>query len=198
MALGQYKQAREALESLKREGSDVYHMLGTVSLGKELSKFRTLPNDYAYYKVLLETGDVAQAKQGYDELLKVQQIRQNGTIYWLILFDRGQIAELEGDLKLAIDLYRQAVDVIEQQRSTINTEASKIGFVGDKQTVYHRLIATLFSDRQYSSALEYIERSKSRALVDMLASKKDFAVQAGNEQQVRELLAGADGIDQEF
>ncbi len=198
MALGQYKQAREALESLKREGSDVYHMLGTVSLGKELSKFRTLPNDYAYYKVLLETGDVAQAKQGYDELLKVQQIRQNGTIYWLILFDRGQIAELEGDLKLAIDLYRQAVDVIEQQRSTINTEASKIGFVGDKQTVYHRLIATLFSDRQYSSALEYIERSKSRALVDMLASKKDFAVQAGNEQQVRELLARADGIDQEF
>ena len=32
----------------------------------------------------------------------------------------------------------------------------------------------------------------------MLASKKDFAVQAGNEQQVRELLARADGIDQEF
>jgi tetratricopeptide (TPR) repeat protein len=164
---------------------------------EELWTYKDLPKNYAYNKVLLETGDVAQAKQGYDELLKVSQIKVNGTIYWLILFDRGRIGEQEGDLKLAIDLYRRAVDIIEQQRSTINTETSKIGFVGDKQAVYRRLIAALFNDKQYSSALEYIERSKSRALVDLLATKKDFAVQKGNEEQVRELLAMTDKSEQQ-
>jgi CHAT domain-containing protein len=204
MALGQYKQAREAFENLKREGSDNLRTLGSVvvlvfaQVGEaELWTYRDLPKNYAYCKVLLETGDIAQAKKGYDELLKVPQIKVNGTIYWLILFDCGQIAEQEGNFKLAIDLYRQAVDVIEQQRSTINTETSKIGFVGDKQAVYRHLIAALFNDRQYSSALEYIERSKSRALVDMLATKKDFAVQTGNERQVRELLAMTDKGEQE-
>ena len=63
--------------------------------------------------------------------------------------------------------------------------------------MYRYLIAALFNDKQYSSALEYIERSKSRALVDMLATKKDFAVQTGNEQQVRELLAMTDKSEQE-
>ncbi|MGA2332376.1 MAG: CHAT domain-containing protein [Syntrophales bacterium] len=204
IALGQYKQAREAFELLKREGSDSMRTIGTAvalvlfQVGEEeLWSYKDLPKNYAYCKVLLETGDVAQAKKGYDELLKVPQIKVNGTIYWLILFDRGRIAEQEGDLKLTIDSYRRAVDAIERQRSTINTETSKIGFVGDKQAVYRRLIAALFNDKQYSSALEYIERSKSRALVDMLATKKDFAVQTGNEGQVRELLAMTDNSEQE-
>ena len=135
MALGQYKQAREAFELLKREGSDSMRTLGTAvalvlfQVGEEeLWTYRDLPKNYAYCKVLLETGDVAQAKKGYDELLKVPQIKVNGTIYWLILFDRGRIAEQEGDLKLAIDLYRRAVDAIERQRSTINTESEQDRF----------------------------------------------------------------------
>jgi CHAT domain-containing protein len=204
IALGQYKQAREAFDRLKVEGSNYMRTLASVvavvlfQVGEEeLWTYKDLPKNYAYNKVLLETGDVAQAKKGYDELLKIPQIKVNGTIYWLILFDRGRIAEQEGDRKLAIDLYGRAVAAIEQQRSTINTETSKIGFVGDKQAVYSRLIAALFKDRQYSSALEYIERSKSRALVDMLATKKDFAVQTGNEQRVRELLAMTDKSEQE-
>ena len=204
IALDQYKQAREAFELLKLEGSNYMRTLGSAialvlfQVGEEeLWTYKDLPKNYAYNKVLLETGDVAHAKKGYDELLKVPQIKVNGTIYWLILFDRGRIGEQEGDLKLAIDLYRRAVDIIEQQRSTINTETSKIGFVGDKQAVYRRLIAALFNDKQYSSALEYIERSKSRALVDLLATKKDFAVQKGNEEQVRELLAMTDKSEQQ-
>ena len=105
------------------------------------------------------------------------------------MFDRGRIYEREGDTKQAIEFYKQSIDVIEFQRSTINTEASKIGFVGDKQAVYQRLIATLFADGQYAVAFEYIERSKARALVDMLASKQDFAVHTANAAQVRTLLA---------
>ncbi len=47
-------------------------------------------------------------------------------------------------------------------------------------------------------AFEYVERSKARALVDLLASKKDFAVKTGNEQEVKTLLAGRDATEKEL
>lgn len=204
IALGRYDRALAAFQVLKESGGLQFFRAAatitaaaTVQVG-EMWTWLDLPVDYTYFKVLLETGDTAQAKQGFDELLKVPQAKDNGPIYWLILFDRGRIAELEGSRQEAIDLYRQAVDIIEPQRSTINTEASKIGFVGDKQAVYARLIDALSSDKQYSAALEYIERSKSRALVDMLAKKKDFSVQAGDAKQIRELLALKEQSEQEL
>ncbi len=203
MALGRYDKAREAFKTLKndtrfmKEKAETGFLASAVFQVGDMWSYQELPENFSYCRVLLETGDAAQAKQGYDELLKIPQIKDNGPIYWMILFDRGRIAEQEGNLKQAIGFYSQSVDVIEQQRSTINTEACKIGFVGDKQTVYCRLIDALFSDKQYASALEYIERSKSRALVDMLAMKKDFAVQAGDEKQIRELLAVKDQGEQE-
>ena len=195
------KQYDKALEHLKdnwgafRSLTNV--LIGASFEGQSVYIFTELPQKFMLNKCLYETGKIEEAKAGYDALLKLPQTQDNGEILWMILFDRGRISEAEGTLKDAITYYRQAIDIIEQQRSTINTEASKIGFVGDKQAVYRYLIAALFNDRQYSSALEYIERSKSRALVDMLATKKDFAVQTGNEQQVRELLAMTDKSEQE-
>jgi CHAT domain-containing protein len=89
------------------------------------------------------------------------------------------------------------VEVIEQQRSTINTESSKIGFVGDKQALYFNLVQALYHERQYERAFEYVERAKSRALVDLLASKKDFAVKGGNKNEIKTALAMNDSAEAE-
>jgi CHAT domain-containing protein len=196
MALRDFSKAHKILN---RSDGGWARMVANVLIGGGEDLFATveLPNAYMKAKCLLETGDISQAKEEYDSLLNNVHSKDVGEIYWMLLFDRGLIAEKEGNLKESVGYYRQAVDVIEQKRSTINTEASKIGFVGDKQAVYRYLIAALFNDKQYSSTLEYIERSKSRALVDMLATKKDFAVQGGNEKQVRELLAMTDKSEQE-
>jgi amino acid transporter len=115
-------------------------------------------------RCLLENGDLAAAKTGYDDLLKLDQSRENGEIYWIALYDRGRIAEREGDRPGAIGYYQRSIEVIEQQRASINTEANKIGFVGDKQAVYARLISLLLQERRDSDAFEAVERSKSRAL----------------------------------
>ncbi len=143
-------------------------------------------------KSLFEIGRMAEAKEGYDTLLRYPYIANQGETYWNILFDRGRITEKEGHLKEAIVFYGKAIDVVEQQRASINTEASKIGFVGDKQALYHALIRSLHQNNQNEKAFEYIERAKSRALVDLLASKKDFAVKGGNEKEIRGVLARND------
>ena len=159
--------------------------------GEGLWVWQDLPREFIFSKTRFEVGQVAEAKAGYDKLLGIPQTKDNGDLYWVILFDRGRIAEKEGQRAQAVELYRKAVDVIEGQRATLNTEASKIGFVGDKQAVYQYLVAALLAENRNAEAFEFVERAKSRALVDMLAAKQDFAIHTVNAQQVRTLLAQA-------
>lgn len=150
--------------------------------------WQELPRAYMLNRALLGMNRKDEARAGYDQLLTVPQLPDNGEIYWLILFDRGRIAESDGELEKAAEFYRKAIEVIEQQRSNISTEANKIGFVGDKQDVYARQISLLFRMQQAAQAFEYIERSRARALVDMLATKQDFALPEQNRQQTAALL----------
>jgi CHAT domain-containing protein len=149
-------------------------------------------------KCLYETGHMAEAKQAHDALLGRQELKELGDLYWVVLYDRGRMAEKEGSMGQGIVFYKQAIDVIERQRSTINTEASRIGFVGDKQQVYHRLIAVLVAEGQPAQAFEYVERAKARALVDLLASKQDFATSGATPQQVAMFMKDLNQVDEEL
>jgi CHAT domain-containing protein len=194
MALGDFQRSLatikedEGLGWLRDFGRGSSLLLTGIGANDDIFASMQLPKAFILNKSLYETGQVNAAKAGYDKLLAIPQTKDNGDIYWLILFDRGKIAEAEGNLKEAIDFYQKAVDVIERQRANINTEASKIGFVGNKQQVYHALIRAWFAQGQPAKAFEYVERSKSRALVDLLASKQDFAARGTNPQQVALLL----------
>ena len=203
LALKNYPKALDAMEqnkdnlfdSLAKGVADAF-VVGETK-GEGLWVWQDLPREFVYNKTLFETGRINEAKAGYDKLLGIPQTKENGDLYWVILFDRGRIAEKEGNRAQAVELYRKAVDVIEGQRATINTEASKIGFVGDKQAVYQYLVAALLADGQNVAAFEYVERAKSRALVDMLAAKQDFAIHTVNAQQVRTLLAQVNTTESE-
>ena len=132
-----------------------------------------LPRAFMISKALLESGRGNEAKADFDRLLGLRQVAENGEIYWLLLSERGRIAEREQDLAGALAWYGRAIDVVEQQRASINTEAIKIGFVGDKQALYGRAIACALALALGAAgrAYDYMERAKSRALVDLLAGK---------------------------
>lgn len=190
MAMGQY----DRILTYKGNFWDAFASVSEGMFGTMFA-FVDLPQEFMTKKALYETGHIKEAKEGYDRLLSKPETKSNGEIYWAILFDRGRISQTEGNIKQAIDFYKQSIDVIESQRSTINTEASKIGFVGDKQAVYGRLIALLVEQGQAGEAFDYVERSKSRALVDMLASKKDFAAPVGDPEKVKLVLTQLDAAD---
>jgi CHAT domain-containing protein len=147
------------------------------------------------YKCELEIGRTREAKLGFDKLLGQAQIRDHSGLYWMLLHDRGRIAALEGDADTAISYFKQAVEAIEQLRATINTEASRIGYVADKQEAYSDLIRLLVAKGNAASAFEYVERSKARALVDILASKQDFVASGLDTVQVRQILTRLDAAD---
>jgi tetratricopeptide (TPR) repeat protein len=146
LALGDFEQAYKS--SLDEAQWTEKYMVGAgFGLGaEEGDTFMALvmvPQLFVYCKSAYETGRAGEAKRGYDKLLNHSRIKSFGELYWMILFDRGRIEENAGNREGAIFYYTKAVEVIEQQRSTIDTEISKIGFVGDKQQVYHRLVAAL-------------------------------------------------------
>lgn len=200
MALGNYEKTRAAIAGDKTFALRAFLdnlVSGALLAGRSNWVWQELPRGFMMNKALFGLGRLDEARQGYDEMLKVPQLKENGEIYWMVLSDRGQIAEQEKHLAEAINHYAKAIEVIESQRSSINTEANKIGFVGDKQEVYGRIISALYRAERHSEALEYIERSKARALVDLLAARQEFAAPAGASEEARQLLASYNSADVE-
>ena len=177
-----------ALTAIKDPQADV---VGLVKIFYDQT-FQEIPKLYILSKSLYETGNIKEAQEGYDQLLGHPQIEQIGGIYWIVLLDRAKIALAEGQKSVAEDMLKKAIDVIEKQRSSINTEAGRIGFVGDKQTAYAELTALLLAEGHYAEAFAYVERAKARALVDLLASQKDITVHGGQTQQIKTTLAQLD------
>lgn len=174
IALGRWEDALKALSNNKAYRLQVLLdnlFSGAAASGRSNWVWQDLPRAYMAARAMLELKRRDDARAAFDRLLKVPELVANGEIHWLSLYDRGRIAEEDGKDAEAIGLYRRAVDVIELQRATIQTEANKIGFIGNRQDVYNRLVRLLIRQGNASEALEVAERAKSRALVDLLASR---------------------------
>jgi len=172
----------------------------SIKMGEKWRKERlyvNLSKLFMITKCLFETGETSTAKQGYESLLAHSQVKNMGDIYWVTLLDMGRIHALEGNREKALELFETAAEIIEKQRSTINSEASKIGFVGDKQKVYYHIVKNLFEEERYEKAFEFVERSKARALVDLLASKSNFASSRVDEVGLDALLKEVNDAERE-
>ena len=76
-----------------------------------------------------------------------------------------------GDRAGAIEAYRQAIAAAEQVRARFRSEEFKTGFFGDVQSVFEGAIRSMMEARQVEAALETSERSRSRALLDLLRGR---------------------------
>ncbi len=147
-----------------------------------------LPKALMAARCHFELGRMDKAREALDALLAHKRAPEQADIYWIALYERGRVAEREGKPAEAIDFYRRAIEIIEQQRASLTTEATKIGFVGNKQQVYARAVALLAGSGRAAEAFDYVERSKSRALVDMLAQKTDFSLRGEGATRARQSL----------
>ena len=148
-------------------------------------------NALVYAQSLARTGRTNDARAMLDTLLALPEIRAMGNFYWVALYERGLIALADGHRDDAIRMLERSVEAIEAVRGTISFEAAKIGFAGDKQAVYAALISALFAQGDWNGAFLITERAKARALVDLLAQRRDLAPPDAVDDKVRELFARA-------
>ena len=152
-------------------------------------------NALVYAKSLVRVGKTNEARGVLETLLASPEIRGMGGIYWAALYERGLIALNDGKRDAAIRLLKQSVEAIESVRSTIAFEATKIGFAGDKQAVYAALVSALFEAGNWNDAFLVAERAKARALVDLLAQRRDLAPPVAVDDKVRALFASATTLE---
>ena len=83
----------------------------------------------------------------------------------------GNLALEEGNWKLAIEAYNRAIEAIEISRSWAMTPESKQEVMEASIDVYYNIVQAYLNTEQNSLALEYVERSKTRNLVELIATR---------------------------
>ena len=164
------RRSKDDAQSSMMKGIVVF-MSGNMDIFRGMDMAR----EFMLAKSAMLAGKTDEARQRYDQLLANPLSSLDGYNHWQMLGDRGAIALADGQPGLAVEHLAKAVEVIEAQRRTIGSEASKMGFVGDKQSVYRNIVAALLANGQPERAFEYAERAKARALVDLLAERSNLA-----------------------
>ncbi|MBA3255926.1 MAG: CHAT domain-containing protein [Pyrinomonadaceae bacterium] len=89
----------------------------------------------------------------------------------------GLLAEAAGEREQAEQSFKRAVALVEELRATLPAEDFRTAFVGDKLTPYTELVRLCLADPNRArviEALEYVERARSRALLDMMGGGLQF------------------------
>ena len=84
----------------------------------------------------------------------------------------GLMNEMQGNNDTALAFFLKAVDTLERDRRALRDERSRGTFLEDRIGFYYAPIQQLLDRRRYAEAFEMLERSRSRALADLLASRK--------------------------
>ena len=85
--------------------------------------------------------------------------------------NHAALAEMSGDLVTALAEYRQAVQLIEQDRRKLKDEQTRNSFMEDKLNYYYHPALLLLQQKKYSEAFSLMEQSRARTIADMLFSR---------------------------
>lgn len=84
----------------------------------------------------------------------------------------------------AVEALAELINYFEEIRAKLTKESQKISYMGTRNEVYDRIIELLLSQGRASEALDYVERARARAFIDILGDKELKA----KSQKVQELL----------
>ncbi|NJN11598.1 MAG: tetratricopeptide repeat protein [Richelia sp. RM1_1_1] len=93
----------------------------------------------------------------------------------------GNIAYTIKDWDKAIEGYSVAIAAVEQSRSWVNTDKRRQEVLGAAIDVYAKMVQIRINTAQCDRALEYVERSKTRNLVELLVNKNLYPSRFGTK-----------------
>lgn len=102
----------------------------------------------------------------------------------------GALAVAQGNVETAQKEYELAIQEVEQLRGRLMVEY-RVSFLEGKESLYEEMVGLYIDQDRPLLGLEYAERAKSRALLDLLAYRLDLTIQAKDakdEPLVEELV----------
>src|SRR5205809_646176 len=150
---------------------DAVELAGHVRAG-----FTKLKMGYELAKAKRRQGDTSAAGQLCVEALKAFDEYEPPWLAYQLYHLLGGIRREEKDDAQAHACYLKAIEAIERMRSHVQSDEFKSTFFRDKLQVYEDMITFCLERHNVEEAFAYVERAKSRALVDLLA--RNFNVRA--------------------
>lgn len=208
MAYAELDRCDEALSSLsearqifEKEGNQVWTALADLQSASVLQRqghydesvvlaqesaavFQThdLPVEEAHAYLVASRAAVAlgqydRASRLATEALHIGEQRNVPTLEYQGHHVLGALAVARGDLEGALAAYDRAIQEVERLRGWLMIEF-RSGFLEDKEVIYQDAVGLCLDLNQPLRGLEYAERAKSRALLDLLAHRLDLGIQA--------------------
>ena len=115
---------------------------------------------------------LGQNGKAEDNLRSAEALAQDLAVPDLIIRAKrllGKSTARQGELADAERYFDGAIEALEGVRASLQIDEFKAAYVGDKLSVYGDMVALLLQQERTREALEYAERAKSRALLDMLS-----------------------------
>jgi CHAT domain-containing protein/tetratricopeptide (TPR) repeat protein len=141
---------------------------------------------------------LAQDDKAHRICLAALQIARDRDVPWLANQARhllGHLAEMEGDEETALEYYEDCAAGVERLRRQVAVEL-RGSFLADKGEIYEDAVSLWLARTEVNHAFDYVERAKSRALVELLAHNLDIRVKVRRESD-RDMVAHVERLRQE-
>ena len=97
----------------------------------------------------------------------------------------GRLKELNGSVNEAEQLYMRAIDQMESLRGNIRLDEMRMSFGRDKYQVYENMVNLKLAKGEKHAAFQFVERSKSRTLIDLLEKNLETVWDTGADESPR-------------
>ncbi|MBO3460167.1 CHAT domain-containing protein [Aetokthonos hydrillicola Thurmond2011] len=119
----------------------------------------------------LELGEIEAAIKSYQLALEIHTPKTNPVDCFKHGHNLGRAALQLGQLQEAIAGLSTAIEAVEQSRAWTTLDLRKQELLSDAINVYFGIVEAYVQDNQPDRAIEYVERSKARNLVELLATR---------------------------
>lgn len=147
-----------------------------------------------WVKALLELGNVHRETKDYEaaldyyrrayDLSKRYHMKE---VLWRAAAGQGSVLRLSGKKTEAVAPYREAVEIVEGMRAALTVEEFRNSFQTKTQDLYRDLVILLIELGRTDESFNYLERSRSRSFIDLLANQK-LNLKAPGDQHLLDLV----------
>jgi len=109
----------------------------------------------------------------------------------------GKIAFVIKDWQLAIEGYGIAIEAVETSRTWATSEFRRQEIIAEAIDIYANIVQACINNKQLDKAVEYVERSRSKRLVDLMASN-DLYSSAEIPAEIQQYLQDFERLQQQI
>ena len=121
----------------------------------------------AYYSL----GQYEKAIENYQDCLEIATLKTMPAECFKVGRNLGNIGFTQGNWQLALEGYEPAIKAVEQLRKGSITDDRRQKIIAEAISVYANTVQCYINLKQYDRAVETADRSRSRHLADLFASK---------------------------